>query len=45
MARWEQATRDLDPMSDPVQLPFDEVPRTSTWKVRRPELVRLLRAR
>jgi long-chain acyl-CoA synthetase len=45
MARWQQATRDLDPMSDPVQLPFDEVPRTSTWKVRRPELVRLLRAR
>jgi long-chain acyl-CoA synthetase len=40
--RWREATRDLDPMADPVQLPFDEVPRTSTWKVRRAELVRLL---
>jgi acyl-coenzyme A synthetase/AMP-(fatty) acid ligase len=45
MDRWQQATKDLDSMSDPVQLPFDEVPRTSTWKVRRKELVELLRER
>jgi long-chain acyl-CoA synthetase len=43
MRRWRDATRCLDPMADPVQLPFDAVPRTSTWKVRRAELVRLLR--
>jgi acyl-coenzyme A synthetase/AMP-(fatty) acid ligase len=43
MRRWRDATRGLDPMADPVQLPFDAVPRTSTWKVRRAELVRLLR--
>jgi len=42
MARWRKATEDLDPMSDPVQIPFDDVPRTSTWKVRRPELGHLL---
>jgi acyl-coenzyme A synthetase/AMP-(fatty) acid ligase len=40
--RWQHATEDLEPMSAPVQMPFDDVPRTSTWKVRRPELVRLL---
>ncbi len=40
--RWREATSDLDPMADPVQLPFDDVPRTSTWKVRRAELVRML---
>nr|WP_042191496.1 AMP-binding protein [Kibdelosporangium sp. MJ126-NF4]CEL20120.1 long-chain acyl-CoA synthetase [Kibdelosporangium sp. MJ126-NF4]CTQ97344.1 long-chain acyl-CoA synthetase [Kibdelosporangium sp. MJ126-NF4] len=41
-ARWRLATQDLPPMDDPVWLPFDEVPRTSTWKVQRPELIRLL---
>jgi long-chain acyl-CoA synthetase len=43
MGRWREATKDLDPMSDPVQLPFDDVPRTSTWKVKRPSLVTQLR--
>ena len=43
VARWERATRDLPPMAPPVLLPFDDVPRTSTWKVRRPELARLLK--
>ncbi|WP_020667110.1 class I adenylate-forming enzyme family protein [Amycolatopsis nigrescens] len=40
--RWRLATADLPTMADPVQLPFDEVPRTSTWKVQRLELTRLL---
>jgi acyl-coenzyme A synthetase/AMP-(fatty) acid ligase len=40
--RWRLATVDLPEMAAPVQLPFDEVPRTSTWKVQRPELIRLL---
>ncbi|WP_285489722.1 class I adenylate-forming enzyme family protein [Amycolatopsis taiwanensis] len=42
MQRWRLATSDLPPMAAPVQLPFDEVPRTSTWKVQRSELTRLL---
>jgi hypothetical protein len=40
--RWRVATADLPPMADPVQMPFHEVPRTSTWKVQRSELIRLL---
>lgn len=45
LGRWREATDDLDHMADPVQLPFDELPRTSTWKVQRSQLVRQLRAR
>ncbi|WNV87810.1 AMP-binding protein [Umezawaea sp. Da 62-37] len=41
--RWARATADLPPMSPPKQIAFDAVPRTATWKVRRPELVRALR--
>jgi long-chain acyl-CoA synthetase len=40
--RWRTATEDLPELADPVQLRFDQVPRTSTWKVQRPELVRML---
>jgi acyl-coenzyme A synthetase/AMP-(fatty) acid ligase len=40
--RWQTALSGLPPMSAVVQLPFDRVPRTSTWKVQRRELVKLL---
>jgi long-chain acyl-CoA synthetase len=40
--RWQRATGDLDPMADPVQLPFEQLPRTSTEKVQRSELTRLM---
>ncbi|GAA2974096.1 class I adenylate-forming enzyme family protein [Actinokineospora diospyrosa] len=42
-AAWDAAVRDLGNLADPIHLPFHEVPRTSTWKVRRPELIRKLR--
>lgn len=42
MGRWRRASADLPTMADPVQLPFDRVPRTSTWKVQRSQLIRLL---
>ncbi|ASW56767.1 class I adenylate-forming enzyme family protein [Plantactinospora sp. KBS50] len=44
LERWRLATADLPGMAEPVQLPFDQVPRTSTWKVQRPKLVRMLAA-
>ncbi|MQY06459.1 AMP-binding protein [Actinomadura macrotermitis] len=37
-ARWDQAARDLAGLAAPLHLPFDEVPRTSTWKVQRRDL-------
>mgnify|MGYP002623484242 CR=1 FL=1 len=40
--RWRQATSDLPALEPPVQIRFDELPRTATWKIRRPELGRLL---
>lgn len=40
--RWRQAISGLAPMEDVVQMPFDRVPRTSTWKVQRHQLVKLL---
>jgi long-chain acyl-CoA synthetase len=40
--RWEQATRDLPPMAPVHQLPFEDLPRTSTRKIQRPKLVRLV---
>ncbi|HEX3784176.1 MAG TPA: AMP-binding protein [Pseudonocardiaceae bacterium] len=42
LSRWRSAVADLPTMADPIQLHFDDVPRTSTWKVQRPELIRLL---
>lgn len=42
--RWEQATRDLPPMAPMHQLSFENLPRTSTRKIQRPELARLVQA-
>lgn len=35
---WARATQGLPPLADPVLVPWDELPLTSTWKVRRAEL-------
>lgn len=35
---WAEATRGLAPMEAPVFIPWERLPRTSTWKVRRKEL-------
>lgn len=35
---WRQAVRGLPQLADPVLVPFEEVPRTATWKVRRLDL-------
>jgi acyl-coenzyme A synthetase/AMP-(fatty) acid ligase len=37
-AEWARATDGLPPLADPRVVPWDEVPRTATWKVRRVEL-------
>lgn len=37
-AAWEDATADLPPLAEPVTIPWDEFPRTATWKVQRPKL-------
>lgn len=42
---WRAATTDLPPLSPPVVLPWDELPRTSTWKVNRARLKERLRER
>ncbi|MBF6436583.1 class I adenylate-forming enzyme family protein [Nocardia cyriacigeorgica] len=34
-AEWADAVRDLPPLDQPVVLPWAELPRTATWKVRR----------
>jgi acyl-coenzyme A synthetase/AMP-(fatty) acid ligase len=44
LAAWHQATADLPAMADPMQLRWDDIPVTSTWKIRRPELIRRIRA-
>lgn len=36
--RWAELTRGLPPMEAPVFVPWEHLPRTSTWKVRRKEL-------
>ncbi|MGW7527305.1 AMP-binding protein [Streptomyces sp. NPDC054783] len=41
-ADWRAAVRGLPPMADPVALPWEEVPRTDTGKVRRTALLRQL---
>ncbi|MFI9449991.1 class I adenylate-forming enzyme family protein [Amycolatopsis sp. NPDC052450] len=38
-AHWRAAVLDLPPLGEPVVLPWDEVPRTGTGKVRRLELL------
>ncbi|HEV7806229.1 MAG TPA: class I adenylate-forming enzyme family protein [Solirubrobacteraceae bacterium] len=42
-ARWSGATAGMPPLADPVQLPWKDIPRTATWKVRRPLLRELVR--
>lgn len=37
-AEWARATAGLPPLGEPRLVPWDEVPRTATWKVRRLEL-------
>lgn len=35
---WERAVADLGPMAPPIQIRWDEFPRTGTWKIRRVHL-------
>ncbi|MEU4347921.1 class I adenylate-forming enzyme family protein [Streptomyces sp. NPDC023838] len=42
-ARWRLATEDLPAMAPFRQFPFDDLPRTSTRKIQRPELARIVR--
>jgi acyl-coenzyme A synthetase/AMP-(fatty) acid ligase len=35
---WARATEGLPPLAEPKIVPWDEIPRTATWKVRRVEL-------
>jgi acyl-coenzyme A synthetase/AMP-(fatty) acid ligase len=37
-ADWARATADLPPLADPVHLPWADLPRTATWKIRRVQL-------
>ncbi|HET8660250.1 MAG TPA: class I adenylate-forming enzyme family protein [Micromonosporaceae bacterium] len=37
-ADWEAAVADLSPMAAPIQIKWDEFPRTGTWKIRRVHL-------
>lgn len=32
---WAEATADLPPLADPIQIRWEQFPRTATWKVRR----------
>ncbi|MFF0494502.1 class I adenylate-forming enzyme family protein [Nocardia sp. NPDC004068] len=36
--RWCAAVADLPPLADPIIVPWQDLPRTATWKVRRHEL-------
>ncbi|MFI0817880.1 class I adenylate-forming enzyme family protein [Streptomyces sp. NPDC021098] len=40
--RWRLATSDLPTLAEPVQCRFEDLPRTSTWKIKRLEISRLL---
>ncbi|MFD5752765.1 class I adenylate-forming enzyme family protein [Streptomyces sp. NPDC127033] len=40
--RWRAATADLPVMSAPLQWRFDDLPRTSTWKIKRVEITAML---
>jgi len=33
--RWSQATSGMPPLADPIQIGWDQFPRTATWKIRR----------
>jgi long-chain acyl-CoA synthetase len=41
--RWQQVTASMPKMARPKQIPFKELPTTATWKIRRAELVRLIK--
>ncbi|HKS49163.1 MAG TPA: class I adenylate-forming enzyme family protein [Amycolatopsis sp.] len=41
-ARWREATADLPEMDEPRQWAFDDLPRTSTWKIKRVVLAGML---
>ncbi len=43
-AAWTRATADLPKMAEPWQCRFEDLPVTSTWKIRRPELTRRIAA-
>ncbi|ONI84570.1 long-chain acyl-CoA synthetase [Saccharothrix sp. ALI-22-I] len=43
-ARWRRATADLPNLGAPQQWAFDDLPRTSTWKIKRVALARLIGA-
>jgi acyl-coenzyme A synthetase/AMP-(fatty) acid ligase len=40
--RWQRATADLPAMDPPRQWAFDDLPRTSTWKIKRVVLAQLI---
>lgn len=42
--RWQRATADLPALGTPQQWDFDDLPRTSTWKIKRVALARLIAA-
>ena len=42
--RWKRATDDLSGLTDPLQWRFEDLPRTSTWKIKRVEIARMLAA-
>jgi acyl-coenzyme A synthetase/AMP-(fatty) acid ligase len=42
--RWKRATADLAELTDPLQWRFEDLPRTSTWKIKRVEIARMLAA-
>ncbi|MFD9441439.1 class I adenylate-forming enzyme family protein [Streptomyces sp. NPDC060006] len=42
LRRWREATADLPAMADPRQWRFEDLPMTSTWKVKRVEITRML---
>ncbi|SES33726.1 class I adenylate-forming enzyme family protein [Actinokineospora terrae] len=44
LERWARAVRDLPEMAQPRQIDFEELPRTSTWKIQRHQLAKRLRA-
>ncbi|MCP2241795.1 class I adenylate-forming enzyme family protein [Lentzea aerocolonigenes] len=43
-ARWRSATADLPVLATPQQWAFDDLPRTSTWKIKRVALAQLIAA-
>jgi len=43
-ARWQRATADLPALGAPRQWAFDDLPRTSTWKIKRVVLAQLIAA-